>query len=116
MREFNAISSLIIKLIPLLFAGIFGLFKLIFSRSSGPSTAGVDRSAEAYARQHAPLFISRYIDLARSGQYQRIPAEVRPAFVNYAERGTRAAPDVQPMIHKMLYSHRIATSRDMPLP
>lgn len=77
----------------------------------------VDRRAEAYARQHAPIFVSRYIAAAKAGHSSDIPAPIRPAVEAYVKGTTeQSGIDVNTWVYNALYQHRASTGRDLPLP
>ncbi|WP_147377526.1 hypothetical protein [Mesorhizobium jarvisii] len=77
----------------------------------------VDRRAEAYAQQFAPIFVSRYMDAAKAGRSAEVPAPIRSAVEAYAN-GTvdRSGVDVNNWVYNSLYQHRVSTGGDVTLP
>ena len=78
---------------------------------------GHDRRAEAYARQHASVFVSRYIGAVKDGQAELVPAAIRPAVEAFVHgHQATSGVDVNAWIYQMLYDHRVRTGRDAELP
>ena len=68
----------------------------------------MDRRADAYARNFAPIFVSKYMQYARSGQVHLIPAAVRGHFLGHG--------DANGAVYQILYNYRASTGQDYPLP
>jgi hypothetical protein len=85
------------------------------------STLGVsmaiDRRAEAYAEQHYPIFLSRYIAAAKAGRADIIPEPIRDPITAYAT-GRTPRSNVNPgkWMKEALYEYRVRNGRDFPLP
>lgn len=77
----------------------------------------IDRRAEAYAEQHYPIFLSRYIAAAKAGRADIIPEPIREPISAYAA-GRSSHSNVNPgsWMKQALYDYRVRTGGDYPLP
>ena len=87
--------------------------KAIANRSS--SSVDELRTA-AYAKQFTPVFVGRYIELARAGKSSAIPIEIRGQVNGFVTGRAVQGPDVNEYVYTMLYEHRARTGQDYPLP
>ena len=75
----------------------------------------IDKSAQAYAKFHYPIFLSRYVEAARAGRSDIIPDPIRSSIVAYVQ-GRAGTVDVESWIKLALYNHRVQTGMDAPVP
>jgi hypothetical protein len=81
-----------------------------------------DPRAAAHADRLAPVFISRYLELARAGRFDAIPQPIRYGYLSYMdpldafyERRATEEPDPSAWIWTQLYNAKLR-GEAMPLP
>lgn len=76
----------------------------------------IDKSAQAYAKFHYPIFLSRYVGAVQAGRRDLVPEPIRKLMVAYAYGEPTDLDFIESWIKTALYNHRVQTGMDAPVP